>query len=267
MAEWTVKNKIDYTEDTLDVFSLKTRDEFDLIYILLNRLRSFGAATGSTSDTTPYQPYIDATSGKLFIRNADNTAWIEIGSVKEKFFGIKPEDIGAAKKLVGKKSEIPSSADTYDLYFAIDEKKLYYFTGLDWEVGLSLNFEDLSNYKDFCVSLDEVDYSGKDKILRLDKTTGKGNIDITGSAGKFLRAFLFYQNEVEKMLNKNLIKTYTNEGEVVLDATIGSGSTAVAAINTGRKFIGFETDEKYFEVSQKRIAEALQKKSEGGFLI
>ena len=62
-----------------------------------------------------------------------------------------------------------------------------------------------------------------------------------------------------------LIRTYTNEGEVVLDATIGSGSTAVAAINTGRKFVGFETDKKYFEIAQKRIDEALQKKSEGLF--
>jgi len=62
-----------------------------------------------------------------------------------------------------------------------------------------------------------------------------------------------------------LIKTYSNEGEVVLDATIGSGSTAVAAINTGRNFIGFELDEHYFEVAQKRISEAFQKKSEGLF--
>lgn len=62
-----------------------------------------------------------------------------------------------------------------------------------------------------------------------------------------------------------LIKTYTNEGEVVLDATIGSGSTAVAAINTNRKFIGYELDEKYFEIAQKRINEALAKKSQGLF--
>ena len=53
-----------------------------------------------------------------------------------------------------------------------------------------------------------------------------------------------------------LIKTYTNEGETVLDATMGSGSTGVAAINTGRKFIGFELDEKYFETARKRIEAA-----------
>ena len=75
----------------------------------------------------------------------------------------------------------------------------------------------------------------------------------------------FHPQQKPVDLLEYLIRTYTNEGEVVLDATIGSGSTAVAAINTGRKFVGFETDEKYFEIAQKRINEVLQKKSEGLF--
>lgn len=53
-----------------------------------------------------------------------------------------------------------------------------------------------------------------------------------------------------------LIKTYTNEGELVLDNCIGSGSTAVAAINTNRNFIGFETDSHYCEIANKRIEDA-----------
>lgn len=53
-----------------------------------------------------------------------------------------------------------------------------------------------------------------------------------------------------------LIKTYTDEGEVVLDATMGSGSTGVAAINTGRKFIGFELEEKFFNIARERLEEA-----------
>ena len=56
-----------------------------------------------------------------------------------------------------------------------------------------------------------------------------------------------------------LIKTYTNEGELVLDATIGSGTTAVAAINTNRHFIGFETEKKYFEIANDRISETYEK--------
>ena len=50
-----------------------------------------------------------------------------------------------------------------------------------------------------------------------------------------------------------IIKTYTSEGETVLDTCIGAGTTAVAAINTGRNFIGFEIDEKYFAIAEKRI--------------
>lgn len=50
-----------------------------------------------------------------------------------------------------------------------------------------------------------------------------------------------------------LIKTYTNEGETVLDFTMGSGTTGVASKNLNRKFIGIELDEKYFDIAKERI--------------
>lgn len=50
-----------------------------------------------------------------------------------------------------------------------------------------------------------------------------------------------------------LIKTYTNEGETVLDNCMGSGTTAIACINTNRNYIGFEKEEKYFNIIQERI--------------
>lgn len=52
-----------------------------------------------------------------------------------------------------------------------------------------------------------------------------------------------------------LIQTYTNKGDTVLDFTMGSGSTGVACVNTGRDFIGIELDEQYFNVAKDRIYE------------
>ena len=54
-------------------------------------------------------------------------------------------------------------------------------------------------------------------------------------------------------LMEYLIKTYTNEGETVLDFTMGSGTTGVACKNLNRNFIGIELDDKYFEIAKERI--------------
>lgn len=56
-----------------------------------------------------------------------------------------------------------------------------------------------------------------------------------------------------------LIRTYTNENQAVLDCAMGSGSTGVASLNTGRKFIGIEMDDKYFELAKERIENAQTK--------
>lgn len=50
-----------------------------------------------------------------------------------------------------------------------------------------------------------------------------------------------------------IIKTYTNEGDIVLDNCMGSGSTGVACVNTNREFIGMELDENYFNIAKERI--------------
>ena len=52
-----------------------------------------------------------------------------------------------------------------------------------------------------------------------------------------------------------LIKTYSNEGDIILDNCMGSGTTAIAAINTNRNFIGFELDKNYFDIANERISE------------
>ena len=53
--------------------------------------------------------------------------------------------------------------------------------------------------------------------------------------------------------SKWLIKTYTNEGEMVLDSCMGVGSTGIACKNTNRDFIGIELDDKFFEIAKKSL--------------
>lgn len=67
-----------------------------------------------------------------------------------------------------------------------------------------------------------------------------------------------HTNQKPVALLEYLIKTYTNEGDVVLDSCMGVGSTCVAAINTNRRYIGFEIDMGYFEIAKQRIKEAEQ---------
>jgi site-specific DNA-methyltransferase (adenine-specific) len=70
------------------------------------------------------------------------------------------------------------------------------------------------------------------------------------------RQQLFHPTQKPVALFEYLIKTYTNDGETVLDNCMGSGTTAIACINTGRNFIGIELDEGYFDIAQKRIQAA-----------
>ncbi|MEN3212289.1 site-specific DNA-methyltransferase [Methylorubrum populi] len=64
-------------------------------------------------------------------------------------------------------------------------------------------------------------------------------------------------------LNEYLIRTYTKEGDTVLDNTMGSGSTGVACMNTGRRFVGIERDAGYFAIAERRIRTALTPKGDG----
>ena len=91
------------------------------------------------------------------------------------------------------------------------------------------------------------------------KTNNKGTrhpITVIDTPQQWRRQDQLHPTQKPVALFEYLIKTYTNEGDLVLDNCIGSGTTAVACINTGRKFIGIEKDKEYFEIAQKRIKEA-----------
>ena len=72
---------------------------------------------------------------------------------------------------------------------------------------------------------------------------------------KFNRQTGLHPTQKPVALLEYLIKTYTQEGETVLDFTMGSGSTMIACLNTNRKGIGIELDKHYFDIAKKRINE------------
>lgn len=66
---------------------------------------------------------------------------------------------------------------------------------------------------------------------------------------------IFHPTQKPVELLEYLIRTYTDEGDTVLDNCMGSGSTGVACVNTDRRFIGIEKEERYFDIAKKRISE------------
>lgn len=77
------------------------------------------------------------------------------------------------------------------------------------------------------------------------------------NAGNTRKPTKLHPTEKPIELLEYFIKTYTNEGDTVLDFCMGSGSTGVAAVNTGRNFIGMELDDHYFRIAEERIGKAL----------
>lgn len=76
------------------------------------------------------------------------------------------------------------------------------------------------------------------------------------SVQRFAREVGFHPTQKPVALMEYLIRTYTHEGDVVLDNCMGSGTTGVACANTGRRFVGIERDDKYFAIASERIAAA-----------
>lgn len=109
-------------------------------------------------------------------------------------------------------------------------------------------------------------------IIRVDKITKQGRGESLSQKNKrnteYVQAYTNYPKNILEFkrdlpnihptqkpvaLLEYLIKTYTNENDVVLDNCMGSGSTGVACVNTNRNFIGIELDKKYYEIAKERI--------------
>lgn len=114
-------------------------------------------------------------------------------------------------------------------------------------VKYNVKFESKStNYRDF-----EGRENNKLPLMRVPSSWQKFNCEVG-----------LHPTQKPVPLCEYLIRTYTNTGETVLDSCMGSGTTGVAAINTGRRFIGFETDNKYFKVAEARIRTAQEAQNE-----
>ena len=91
------------------------------------------------------------------------------------------------------------------------------------------------------------------------------NVETTQTVSNYPNSIIEFDMEVKNIhptqkpidLLEYLIKTYTSEKDVVLDNTMGSGSTGIAALNTNRKFIGIELEPQYFEIAEKRIQDVV----------
>lgn len=135
-------------------------------------------------------------------------------------------------------------------------------------------YQPLRCIEDICIFYKHVNYRPQGLIkLEKAKKSKRGNIEddiydatltkeYVSKYTNFPKQFLVFKNEfglhpTQKpvALLEYLIKTYTDEGQTVLDNCMGSGSTGVACINTNRKFIGIEKDNKYFEIAKERIQE------------
>jgi DNA modification methylase len=135
------------------------------------------------------------------------------------------------------------------------------------------NFEDITVFSDGTATYNPQMVTGKpyiDKPRKRSNNIAKSmmpNLGIINSGTRFPSAIQRFPNGNNDILHPTqkpvalmeyLIRTYTNEGDTVLDFTMGSGTTIVAALNTGRKAIGVEMDESYFRIAQQRIAKAAQ---------
>ena len=147
-----------------------------------------------------------------------------------------------------------------------------------WEKEQGVNFlmakkQPLKVHEDICI------FSKKQTIYNPQMTQGKPYISGKGDSGEvtgkvkkiqaknsgtrypksvvqFKRETGLHPTQKPVALFEYLIKTYTNENELILDNCMGSGTTAIACINTNRNYIGFEKDTTYFEIAKKRIEES-----------
>ena len=139
--------------------------------------------------------------------------------------------------------------------------------------NIAVFYKKLPTYNPQCTEGKPLHSKGKSYLNKEHKNENYGKFEMTddsraGNTQKYPKSIISFQkphpskaqHRTEKSIEmlEWLVKTYTNEGETVLDNTMGSGSTGVACLNTNRKFIGIELDEIYFNIAKERIKQNQQ---------
>ena len=150
------------------------------------------------------------------------------------------KDIASARKNLYKKVYI-EGCNEYDKNFFDEPMYKYLEAKIEMPYTFDEYFSIVAEYKEKTKSVFNLWQGGKSKSNVLEyKKDNDG----------------YHPTQKPVALLEDLIKTYSNEGNTVLDFTMGSGSTGVACVNTNRNFIGIELDDGYFNIARKRIEEA-----------
>ena len=179
--------------------------------------------------------------------------------------------------------------EPFSSYLRISNIKNYRYDWI-WEKSLCSNFLNIKkqptfNYENVCIfykkqptynpqmrSGNPYTYKAKERKSRQQSTINNKQREIVNIGIRYPKNIIFFGNGNNKNkhptqkpvpLLEYLIKTYTNQGETVLDNCMGSGSTGVACVNTGRDFIGIELDKGYFDIAKKRIEDASEAVNNG----
>ena len=182
------------------------------------------------------------------------------GPEKRRYYGRKVSSIGV-KRLYGETSEwkVPDK-DYFEELFRVSKNQIIWGVNyFDYHFGSGrIVWDKVNGQSSF--SDCELAYCSLHESTRLfrymwngmmqGKSISEGHIQ---QGNKLLNEIRIHPTQKPVALLEYLVKTYTQEGETVLDFTAGSGSTAIACLNTNRKFIGIELDKQYFDIAVNRI--------------
>lgn len=175
---------------------------------------------------------------KAFQRVIDSVGFYELADIM--FREGRYKDVASARKNLSKKRMNDFSEKDYDNFF--DEAMLVFLAN-KIELGFSVDWylAKVKEYKQKYATVFNLWQGGKSKSNVLEYAKDNDG---------------FHPTQKPVALLEDLIQTFSNPGDVVLDFTMGSGSTCVAAVNTGRHYIGFELSGEYFDIACRRLNEA-----------